>query len=363
MNGSTSSSARVRRSARLQRTSDAAQRPTEPTRSLVAVPPSQSSDLPHDSGHPDALSFAQNSTSVNLTIPRDALISVRQPLSNLEALFLHISPPIQDQSSTSNQISTERSFHSRQSLNPQQPSGTSEASTDKRHNLIEIIKADPDLRRRGIYIRADPALVRNLNQRLLARLNHHQDPDFLARWHIGLMSETEALEENTLTDEAITTGIFRTTIYGHCNRYVRHRANFQESCWDEAKNRSWGDAPTTTVSRLDCAGRHNKKCCCGAEHKRRRVCTFSHLNKIFNQAGLYRQEGGDEAFGIHIRLSNDDQRLLFESESQLDSSEEKLIAQVSLAQDAALTSLGNHAGFRQQDHSQYSVQLCRPRRL
>ena len=224
-------------------------------------------ELPSDAVS-SQLSFSQSGDTTILTIPRHSLLSIKHPCSNLEALFLHKSPHILDESLTIDLSHAERASHSRQSLNPLQPSGTSQSLTDKREKLVQIIKSDPELRTNGINIQADPRLLLDLQRKLTSRLQYQRDPQFLAQWYVGLLAEEELLQTTPLTDETTIIGVFRGTVYNHCNRFIRHPLNFVESCREAIQNCSWGDPPNTTVSRLDVAGWHRTKFSCGAEHKR-----------------------------------------------------------------------------------------------
>ena len=235
-----------------------------------------------------------SSSSLTLQINESDFVDQKPPRSNLEAIYVHQSPLYDDGLPSSSSRSSSSRNAARSSLGPHAPTGNSTSSVDKRSLLAHIISNDPVLREQGIRVVFRPDLHTSLDAHLRDRIAVHHDSHFMSKWLIGLLDEIESLQ-NTYTDEMTTTGVFLTTIYQHCNRFLQEPKNFTD--FDETPTGIWTDPPTTPVSVLDLSCWIENRCCHGVEHKRRKVCTAAHLREIQRCAG---QEVTEGEKGIHI---------------------------------------------------------------
>ena len=238
------------------------------------------------------------------------------PTSNLEALYLHQCPCFQAETAQEGGPLRQQPTHQtsaglRSSLAPLPSTGASTSTTKKFELLKSIMQTDTDLLETGVRITLDPVMLSELDNSLRAVLNTHSDAEYMNRWNLAVMNETEVLSTTTLTDETTTTGVFRTTLYRLCNLFTRYTPNYRQpfeleqmtSSLDSDSVGEWRDPPTTTKSNLDvaCWDRHCRSCC-GVEHKRFVVCQRQHMEEIVLGAGQ-QARSGDE--GIHIVMTDD----------------------------------------------------------
>ena len=266
-------------------------------------------------------------------------ILTRLPRSNIEAIYIHQTPIICDEQVGTGDLreetvpprepSSTRGSRPRPSAAPLPPGGSSSTSTDKRTTLESIMKSDPELRAHGIRVAFDNAIHIKLDQRLRQVLRVHEDPQFLSEWCCDLLTEERVFRDEFLTNEPTTTGVYRSTMYGHCNHFTSYSKNFTTN--PNIVNSKWGDPPTTVVSMLDVGCWCGRVCRRGAEHKRQKVCGFDHFSAI--QTSASSRPNADE-YGIHIFINNEG-KLAFKNllgRSELYTKVQLLLVQVSPAE-------------------------------
>ena len=245
-------------------------------------------------------SLHTSSTHVHLIHPREGFVDVHIPDCNLEALYTHQVPSYRDEISTPpSSLPSGRRERPRVSLAPHAPAGSSTSSTDKTALLKQIMEADEDLKRDGIRISLDDQMAYRLDADLRTRLRSHRDLSFISKWTSCLLSELDMIGNEIFTDEVTMTGIWRSFLYRHCNRFAQDGSNFVDEAL--ASFGSWSDPPTTTLSNLDIGCWRGNRCGCGGEHKRRKVCTGDHQIELQVSAGTVRPGG---QVGIHIYLQD-----------------------------------------------------------
>ena len=122
-------------------------------------------------------------------------------------------------------------------------------------------------------------------------------------WVLAQHNEIQVLTSDTFTDEATTTGVFRSTLYRMCNLFVRCPGNFKKSGDSPTGSGKWGDPPTSPRSILDVACyTSDGKCICGIEHKRKIVLSRDRMARIQAAASQLSAQSGR---GILITVRND----------------------------------------------------------
>ena len=233
------------------------------------------------------------------------------PRSNLQTLYVHQCPVLTDRDVSGSVVQPDpRSANGgvgrgRPPLAPNPPEGEGTTSTDKRSLLESIMANDSQLKAHGITITSSPRMQYELDNSLQRRLREHSDTGFMNQWLLGLHHEIDILGQEILIDEPTTTGVFRTTIYRHCNRFVAYENNFLVDDQAPILRGVWGDPPTTVLSKLDVGNwqsTHQKRCQAGMEHKRPKVLRSEHMADIQLAAGLERR---NRVRGICINLDVD----------------------------------------------------------
>ena len=213
----------------------------------------------------------------------DAYVGPERARSNLMALYTHQVPAFVNEWPRLARREASRNAP-RTSGRPPPPSGSSTSSTDKAAYLVAIMQNDELLRSHGIRIEYDRSLITKLDSDLRDQLDYHEDAEFLRKWNNALQQEYDFLsdESSILTNEPTTSGVFRSHLYHHCNRFVAFARNFALNTPSPPLPRfgRWGDPPTTVGSVADVASWKHGMTQCVGEHKREQVCTSRHMEAM-----------------------------------------------------------------------------------
>ena len=224
------------------------------------------------------------------------------PRSVAEAIWLHQNPKCLSEASRPTPGSRERG---RPSLAPPHPDGQSRSSTDKRLLLQKIMENDPELRANGITIECDERMLFRLDEELRTKMradliNDHRNArsdSVLPHLILATINAQLFLSRETLTNEAVTTGVFRMALYALANMVTQDKTLFSDPKQD---NGEWGDGSTTKASNPDTGCWFGNRCGCGGEHKRPKVCTEGDLESLERQVQTPLPEGGRSVIKITL---------------------------------------------------------------